>query len=389
MMKLLFVALCLVLGTALAEHCTPHPNFDPIPYTPNVDAGFIGHLTPNTLLNNETVKNFVLPAGWTKPETVIVHRSGHVFTGMENGDIVRIHKRVIRGTCWFCPEFMKYKVIANTGGRPLGLAFSRGDHGLLYIADAHKGLMSLNILTGRLSLLANQTTDGQTINYANFVSVSRHGTVYMTDCTVIYPLLMNGAYQTFYSAILDMLDAHATGRLIEYNPRTGVASVVTDGLFYANGVALSHNEDFAVVAETGRYMLTKVSLQQHNFGEKSNFSEPLPYIPDNVMRGPDNTFWVGSTGYRMYDVDALQEDVEAKWEFACNIAVHIAPYGLVVQYNEEGEVVRSLHDPTGESYYDCSSAYVKGSKMYLGSVVHNIIGVVDLDLVEEMAYDEE
>ena len=41
-----------------------------------------------------------------------------------------------------------------------------------------------------------------------------------------------------------------TGRLLSYNPKTKKTHVLADGLFYANGVALSPDESFVLVVET-------------------------------------------------------------------------------------------------------------------------------------------
>lgn len=49
---------------------------------------------------------------------------------------------------------------------------------------------------------------------------------------------------------LDLLEAKPHGQLLKYDPSSGETSVVIDNLYFANGVALSRDEDFLVVCET-------------------------------------------------------------------------------------------------------------------------------------------
>lgn len=49
---------------------------------------------------------------------------------------------------------------------------------------------------------------------------------------------------------LDVLEAKPYGQLLKYDPSTKETSLVLDNLAFANGVALSRNEDYLVVCET-------------------------------------------------------------------------------------------------------------------------------------------
>lgn len=49
---------------------------------------------------------------------------------------------------------------------------------------------------------------------------------------------------------LDVLEARPYGQLLKYDPSTKETSLVLDNLAFANGVALSTNEDYLVVCET-------------------------------------------------------------------------------------------------------------------------------------------
>ena len=54
----------------------------------------------------------------------------------------------------------------------------------------------------------------------------------------------------FHNAHLDLLEAKPNGQLLKYDPSSNDTSVVIDGLYFANGVALSMDQNYLVVCET-------------------------------------------------------------------------------------------------------------------------------------------
>jgi hypothetical protein len=55
----------------------------------------------------------------------------------------------------------------------------------------------------------------------------------------------------------------------------------------------------------------------------------------------------------------------------------IPKYGLLLEYNLNGEIVRSLHDPSGLKIAGTASAAVNKGKIYIGSYYSDFIGVTD------------
>jgi len=53
----------------------------------------------------------------------------------------------------------------------------------------------------------------------------------------------------------------AQGRLMSYNPSTGFTQVLADNIWQANGVAVSQDETFVVVASTGSTRLYRYWLK--------------------------------------------------------------------------------------------------------------------------------
>ena len=54
-------------------------------------------------------------------------------------------------------------------------------------------------------------------------------------------------------------------------------------------------------------------------------------------------------------------------------------YGLLIEYDLNGQPLKSWHDPTGQKIESVSNAVLRGNKIYLGSYYNDFIGVVDYD----------
>jgi sugar lactone lactonase YvrE len=78
-------------------------------------------------------------------------------------------------------------------------------------------------------------------------------------------------------------EARPHGRLLSYNPASGETKVLLKDLYFANGVALSANEDFVLVNETYRYRITRYWLSGDKAGTHDIFIDNLPGLPDNLQ----------------------------------------------------------------------------------------------------------
>lgn len=79
--------------------------------------------------------------------------------------------------------------------------------------------------------------------------------------------------------------------VFKYDRVKNESTVLMDEVFFANGVALSPQEDFLVVAETGGMRLLKHYLKGSKAGQTEVFVEGLPGMPDNLT--PDSEgLWV-------------------------------------------------------------------------------------------------
>jgi sugar lactone lactonase YvrE len=291
------------------------------------------------------------------PEDVAFDEQGRLYTGSEDGRIYRVTFGEGGGE--------EVEEFADTGGRPLGLRFD--GEGNLVVADSEKGLLSV-APTGEATTLTD-SVGGAAITYADELDIARDGTVYFSDASTRFER----------GFPYDMLEARPHGRLLSYDPRTEQTEVLAGGLYFANGVALTPEEDSVLVVESFRYRITRIWIEGPRAGEREVFADNLLGIPDNLTRAPDGTYWVAMNNLRPALVDRLHPRPFLKEQLAklgqerLRAAADRSRYGLVIQLDERGEVVRSLHDPGGR-LYNLSTAVPHAGHLYLGTLFGDSIG---------------
>lgn len=218
------------------------------------------------------------------PEALIV-RKNEIFTTIHGGEVIKITKDHITHVAKFGQPCEGIYEEAKCG-RPLGLAFDTINNNNLIVADAYYGIWQVDITNGKKKQLISQyqTFDGKIRRKAkifNSVAVNKNGDIFWTDSSSDF---------TLEDGVLTML-ANPSGRLFVYDRVKNQSKVLIDELYFANGIALSPNEDFIVVAETGSSRLIKYHLKGSKKDQYEVFADGLPGTPDNLT--PDNEgLWV-------------------------------------------------------------------------------------------------
>jgi hypothetical protein len=176
-----------------------------------------------------------------------------------------------------------------------------------------------------------------------------------------------------------------TGRLLRRSP-DGAVEVVVDGLAFANGVALSGDESFVVVAETGARTVVRRWLTGPNAGMRDLLCADLPGYPDNIARGSDGLLWVALPG----PVEPLLERVQDAPHGVRGVATRlpealqpsITPSVRVQAYDEDGVLVRDL-DLTddaadGEEFHAVTGVREHDGRVWLSSFLQPAVAYVDL-----------
>ncbi|MCB2185330.1 MAG: SMP-30/gluconolactonase/LRE family protein [Deltaproteobacteria bacterium] len=348
MKKLLLLALLLVAGTALYVGLSPSP-VDPEAYSPPPAPALSGVLSPNQEL---TKARLLAPGRLKGPEDVAPGPDGWLYTGQVDGSVVRVH-----------PDG-RLEPFAQTGGRPLGLMFDAA--GKLIVCDADKGLLALD-KSGQAKVLTREA-EGRAFGFTDDLDIASDGKIYFSDASWKF-----GKDQYLY----DLLEHRPHGRLMVYDPASGETRVLLEGLYFANGVALSQNEDYVLVNETYAYRIRRYWLKGPREGQNDVFLDNLPGFPDNISANRQGRFWLALFTVRNPAVDALHPHPWAKSLLARLphfLWPQPAPYGLVLALDEGGRVQEGLHDPEGKNLKIITSAREHQGRLYLGSLLGNAIG---------------
>ncbi len=304
-----------------------------------------GRYASNSALANITTLALGEGSG---PEDVAIDKEGSLYVGYDDGRIVR-----------FNSEGKEPDLIANTQGRPLGLDFD--PEGNLIVADGYKGLLSISP-SGAIMPLST-TLDGIDYGFTDDVDADSNGVLYFTDASSKFGPAMK--------ARDDVLEHGGHGRLIRYDPAREHAELLLDGLQFANGVALSKEEDFVLVNETGSYQIVRYWLKGEKAGTHDVFFENLPGIPDGISSNGDGTFWVALFSPRNALLDALSDKPLLR-KVAFRLPQFLQPqpahYSFVLGLNELGDVTHNLQYNGDGAFAPITSVEQHGETLYLGSL---------------------
>src|SRR6266511_1038782 len=282
------------------------------------------------------------------PEDVVVDDAGRVVTGVDDGRLLRVG---LDG---------RVEVIADTGGRPLGIELL-GD-GRLLVCDARRGLLAVDPETSAVEVLVDRVA-GEPMRFCNNAAVAADGRVYFSDSSRRFGI-------DHWRA--DLLEHSGTGRLLRRDPG-GSVDVVLDGLQFANGVALSADEEFVVVAETGAYRLRRVWLHGDRAGRDDLLVDNLPGFPDNLSTGADGLIWVALASPRDLRLDLLHPRHPVLRRMLWAVPQRLVPEQRtvwVMAVDADGVVV---HDVQGghPGYHMVTGVREHAGRLYLGSLVEH------------------
>jgi len=328
----------------------------PVAWQAPLEPGYQGVHAPNQRLADLNLIDLREEVG---PEHIVIGKDGLLYTTVASGNILRMN-----------PDGSDPQVFFNTGGRVLGFDFDAAGH--LIAADAVKGLLSI-APGGQVQVLADHVGDDP-IRYADAVVVAKNGKIYLSDASTRFAPKDWGG--TFEASVLDILEQSATGRVLEYDPAIRAVRVVAKGLSFANGVALSSDEQHLFVNETGKYRVWKIAVDAQDLdiaqggAQAQVLLDNLPGYPDNLMRGLDGKIWLGFAKPRNPTIDGM---AGKPWLRALTLRLPRAlwpipkAYGHVIAFTEDGKVVADLQDPTG-AYPETTAITETPERLYVQSL---------------------
>lgn len=290
-----------------------------------------------------------MPAYGCEDVAVATHGrdEGAAFTGTDDGSIWRVShdgRRIDR--------------VAHTGGRPLGIEYDAD--GLLVVCDSTRGLLRIDPATGEVVVLADRV-DGSPILVCNNAAVAGDGTIWFSDSSSVFTL---DRWKD------DFLQVSRTGRLLRRDP-DGTVGAVVHGLAFANGVALSADEDSVLVAESSTRTVARHRLGGAAAGATDLLLPDLPGYPDNIARGSDGLVWVTLGTPKDPVIEALMRAPLPLRRLATRVPERLQPQpkpGAWVQaYDDAGTLVHDCRIDT-EDFHMVTGVREHDGRVWLGSL---------------------
>jgi sugar lactone lactonase YvrE len=293
------------------------------------------------------------------PEDVVVDGMGAVFTGVDDGRILRVDAQT-----------GSHRVVADTGGRPLGLAVARD--GRLLICDSHRGLLAMDTTTGGLEELVTEVGRGRALTFCSNVVESSDGTIYFTESTDRFH------YEHYKGAIVE---ARGSGSLFRRDVDGTVTTLLT-GLYFANGVTLTSDESALVFAETQGARVSKYWLTGPRAGSVDPLAAELPGYPDNISTAPDGRIWVAMVSDRNPLTEWLAPRApvlrKALWRLPYRALPDVKPLVWVIALDpDDGRVVTQLRSQQ-PAFGSTTGVVQEGGRVWLAGIGASSIAWFDL-----------
>ncbi len=333
-------------------------SISPQAWTPQPAPTLTGAYQQNSLLTRTEQLGIVSPQNGFAPEDVALDAENRVFAGFNDGRIMRL-----TGDDGHWEDFV------NTYGRPLGLAFDPG--GNLIVADAVKGLLSV-ARDGAITVLTTEA-DGLPFGCTNDLDVAADGTIYFTDASYKFPLKEFTA---------DILEHGPTGRLLAYDPKTKTTRTLLTNLCFANGVAVSPDQSFLLVVETGMYRVYRVWLKpgspgNSKWGATEIFIDNLPGFPDGITSNGKDRFWLALVTPRDELLDKLLPHPFLR-KMVARLPKFLQPapkrYSFVLGLDVNGRITDNLQDGSPNCFAEIANAVERNGSLYFGTIGESTVG---------------
>lgn len=310
-------------------------------------------LTGQYAQNSELAQIERLKIDGFAPEDVAIDKQDRIYCGDDHGRIWRFHA-----------DGTKPELFANTKGRPLGLSFDRDDN--LIVADALIGLLSI-APDGKQTVLSTGA-GGVPFRCTNDLDIAADGTIYFTDASYKFRLTQLKE---------DLLEHQPNGRFLAYDPRTKETRVLLNDLYFANGVAVSPDQSFVLVNDTGAYRVRRYWLTGPKQGQSDIFVDNLPGFPDGISSNGKDTFWLALVNRRDTALDFLLPHPFLRkivWRLPSFLQPNIKRYAFILALDTNGRVVRNLQDPSAQSFTQIANVVEHKGKLYFGSIGESAVG---------------
>jgi hypothetical protein len=278
-----------------------------------------------------------------------------------------------------------------------GLAWSERT-GLLLCVSGH-GIYSFDT-EGRVKSWL-QIADGEQICCPTAVTIARDGTVFVVD---------GSQHNTPDQWLPDLMARRPpSGRLIACDSDLVHARVLASGLDWPSGVAVTHDEQGILVAESWRHRLSAFDRSgNHRRVLVKNFAG----YPARIVRGANRDYWMTFFALRTQLTEFVLREHAFRARMIANVPQHLwvgptlggsfdyreptqigrikklgiqkpwAPprsYGLVARLDDKGQAIESFHSRTSGKFHGVMSIAVDHKRVLVASKGHGKLAELLVD----------
>nr|CBX25372.1 hypothetical_protein [Oryza brachyantha] len=256
-------------------------------------------------------------------------------------------------------------------GRPLGLKFN-GKTGELYVADAYLGLRVVSPGENVSKPLVPATQ----FSFANGVEIDHEtGVIYFTQTSTRFQRRV--------------ITGDNTGRLLKYDPKENKVEVLVDGLCFPNGLAMSNDGSYLLLAETTTGKILRYWLKTPKASTTEEVVQ-LPGFPDNIKMSPRGGFWVGLHAKRG---KIAEWSISYPWlrrlilklpaQRIQRISSFLTGFGrqvIALRLSEDGKTIEamSVHGAARKVFKSISEVEERDGSLWIGSVLSPFLGIYHL-----------
>uniref|UniRef100_J3N5X6 Strictosidine synthase conserved region domain-containing protein n=1 Tax=Oryza brachyantha TaxID=4533 RepID=J3N5X6_ORYBR len=264
-------------------------------------------------------------------------------------------------------------------GRPLGLKFN-GKTGELYVADAYLGLRVVSPGENVSRPLVPQWPATQ-FSFANGVEIDHEtGVIYFTQTSTRFQR------REFLNIVIT---GDNTGRLLKYDPKENKVEVLVDGLCFPNGLAMSNDGSYLLLAETTTGKILRYWLKTPKASTTEEVVQ-LPGFPDNIKMSPRGGFWVGLHAKRG---KIAEWSISYPWlrrlilklpaQRIQRISSFLTGFGhqvIALRLSEDGKTIEaiSVHGAARKVFKSISEVEERDGSLWIGSVLSPFLGIYHL-----------
>jgi ribose transport system permease protein len=302
------------------------------------------------------------------PEDVILDEMDRLYTGTREGQIIRLSG----------PDFSVREILADIGGRPLGLAFDAA--GNLVVCVGGMGVYGVRPdgdiykVTDHTNRTPFSVKDDSIVRLADDLDIGTDGKIYFSDASTRYDA---------HTWLLDGFEARPNGRIICYDPADGRTRTLLRNLRFANGICVEHHARSLLFAESYACTVSRLWLDGPQKGQTEVVLPNLPGHPDNINRASDGNYWLAVTGMRssVWDLSMTMPAFRLRMlkqiagdEWLCpNVNM-----GCVLKFSPDGRILDCMWDEKAVNNPIITSMREHKGWLYLGGLTNNRISRIRL-----------